>query len=292
VIDATANSGQSVYATRDIKGTDFTAPDAYQDFSVSFTMPSTLPENWEFRVKFTGVADLSVDVIRVQLQPRSTYVIGPLSDGSDVTKWWSQEHADADTTEWAGIYLGSTAVEVSNLTVTSGAATAAGMPTDFQLQYSSDGSTWATIPGQSYTSYAFSAGANSFEFGPVLCKYLRVYATKLGQDTDGKYRMILAGMDVVSKVQTAQPTLDWNYTYPASGYTVMLSPVAHFPEEQTIRVSGITSSEYTPTVPLAQGTCIGPRKLRTPPDTTAGISAQSNSTSVSFPIPNSTRALH
>jgi len=57
-----------------------------------------------------------------------------------------------------------------------------------------------------------------------------------------------------SSVQTSTPTFTWTYGGSAASYTLLMSPVASFPEDQTIRAPGITGTSYTPTVPLAQGT--------------------------------------
>lgn len=253
-IDVTSGSGAQVHASRDLKGTDFSAPNAYQDFTLTFTTPNPAPDKWEFRVCFYKVADVYVDTITVAHSTTSSYVAGPISDGVDHTVWSSVGHNSATATEWATIYLGSSAVQVDRLTVFSPTSTAVGMPIDFELQYSTDGSNWSTIPGQVYVNYTPHIGTHDFTFEPVTCKYLRLYATRLGQDSDGKYRLVLGGIDVTPAVQTATPTLRWTYNGTPLNYTLLLSPVAHFPEEQTIKIEGITGTSYTPTVPLAQGT--------------------------------------
>lgn len=253
-IDAASGGGSQVHSARDLRGTDFTAPNTYQDFTLTFTTPNPTPDRWEFRVYFYKVVDVYVDTIKVSQPATVSYVAGPISDGVDTTLWSSAEHDSPVATEWAAIYLGSTAVQVNRLVVVAGNATAAGMPADFDLQYSSDGSSWTPIPGQSYVGYTSRVGAHEFTFEPVTCKYLRLYATRLGQDSDGKYRLVLGGMDVIPRIQTPTPTLNWSYGGTALNYTVLLSPVAHFPEEQTIKVDGLTGTNYAPTVPLAQGT--------------------------------------
>ena len=59
--------------------------------------------------------------------------------------------------------------------------------------------------------------------------------------------------DPQGTVSTATPEFDWGDMPAAAGYTLMYSPVRSFPSEQTIRVSDITESSYTPEVPLCQG---------------------------------------
>ena len=53
---------------------------------------------------------------------------------------------------------------------------------------------------------------------------------------------------------TATPTFRWGAVPNAAGYTLLYSPERCFPEEQTIRVDGITGASYTPAVPLSPGT--------------------------------------
>jgi|GEM_PF-2633839 len=253
-VDVATGPGAAVLVSRAIKGTDFAAANAYQDFTLTFTVPSPVPDSWQFRVYTSAVADIFVDNVQVSAPSQASFVNGPLSDGSNSTIWSSAEHTSGTATEWAGIYLGSTSQTISTVSIVSGTTSAARMPVDFRLQYSVDGTNWSTIPYQIYTDYWARIGSNEFSFQPVTCNYIRIYATKLGQDTDGKYRLVLAGIDVIPKLQTATPTFSWSYSGDAASYTLLLSPVAHFPDIQTIRVPGITSTSYTPSVPLAQGT--------------------------------------
>lgn len=252
--DVTTNGGAHVLANSVIVGTDFASPNAYQEFSLSFTTPNPSEDNWEFRVLFTGASDVSVDKIRVTVTPPSAYVSGPLSDATDATIWSSAEHATADAVEDCAVYLGSTSRLIDSISLIAGSSTAAGLPVDFLLQYSLDNVNWVTIPGQEHTGFTGHAGANEFAFPAVACKYVRVRATRLGQDAEGRYRLMLGGIDLVQKATTATPTFTWNYGGSAASYTLLMSPVAHFPEEQTIKVEGITETSYTPSVPLAQGT--------------------------------------
>lgn len=63
-----------------------------------------------------------------------------------------------------------------------------GFPVDFKLQYSTNGTTFTDIPGQSYTSYPNPGSSiQSFVFAPIKAKALRVVATKLSPDNFGNY---------------------------------------------------------------------------------------------------------
>ena len=57
-------------------------------------------------------------------------------------------------------------------------------PVNFKLQYSTNGTTWTDIAGQSYTNYPNPASAEqTFNFASTVdTRYIRLYATKIGQD--------------------------------------------------------------------------------------------------------------
>ncbi|WP_309120216.1 discoidin domain-containing protein [Paenibacillus sp.] len=68
-----------------------------------------------------------------------------------------------------------------------------GFPVDFHLQYSTDGTTFINIPGQSYTNYPNpGSSVQTFTFSPVKAKALRAVATKLGPDNFNNYYFQLA----------------------------------------------------------------------------------------------------
>lgn len=253
-IDVASNSGSKVYASRNIRGTDFTSANEYQDFTITFTTPNPDRPQWEFRVKFFGIADVYVDTIKVSLTPPALHTAGPLSDSNAATVWSSAEQTTAATNEFCTIYLGAALQQVNYIGITPGSATAAGMPVDFMLQYSADNLTWITIPGQTYFDYKPISGINDFTFEPVTCRYIRLRISRAGADADGKYRVVLGGISVGKTSRTSKPTFSWDYDGSAASYTLLISPIASFPEEQTLRIEGLTSTSYTPDAPLAQGT--------------------------------------
>ena len=140
-----------------------------------------------------------------EIQPYSVPVAAIAS--SYLTGWEPWRILDADpnttysstsgnTTQWVGINLGSVQqVTGVNLTPrTSGY----GFPTGFSLQYSTDGSTWTNVPGQTYTGYP-NPGSNvqAFKFSsPVQAQYVRLYATQVGTDNVGTYYLQMAQMVV------------------------------------------------------------------------------------------------
>jgi hypothetical protein len=253
-IDATTNYGATVHASRQIRGTDFTAPNVYQDFSISFTTPSApMPDNWEFRIYFTGVADLWIDTTTITFTQNNYWSIGPISDSKDSTAWWSKGYSSSDSTEWVAVDLGAVREGIKNAYVVPGSTLPAGMPIDFRLEYSIDGNTWNLIPGQIYTGVTNTGCVKEFSFAPITARYLRLYATKLGADSTGKYRLQLRGFGVRQVTGTATPTFEWQAVPNAASYTLLYSPEQGFPDEQTIRIDGITSTSYTPTVGLSPG---------------------------------------
>lgn len=63
-----------------------------------------------------------------------------------------------------------------------------GFPVDFKIQSSSDAKNWTDVQGQSYSSYVNNGSIKTFTFNaPVLARYVRLYATKLGTDDNGGY---------------------------------------------------------------------------------------------------------
>jgi len=254
-IDATTAYGATVYASRQIRGTDFLSANTYQEFTLTFTTPSApVPDNWEFRVYFTGVADIWIDTTTISLVPTGGWVPGPVSDGTNSTVWWSASHASPDSIEWVAVDLGSVKTGISNLYVVPGTMLASGMPVDFRLEYSVNGTTWAAIPGQTYVAFTNNGSVREFYLPSLTARYLRLYATKLGMDATGVYRLQLAGFGVKQFTGTARPTFEWQAVPGAVSYTLLCSPEQCFPDEQTIRVDGITSTSYSPPVPLAPGT--------------------------------------
>ncbi|WP_410514397.1 discoidin domain-containing protein [Paenibacillus sp. BR2-3] len=113
-----------------------------------------------------------------------------LSDNNSTTVWSSEWHASEASTEWITLYLDSIEF-VSGISLTPRGTLS--FPKEFNIQSSVDGIIWTDIPGQAYTNYINDGSVKTFSFGnPVITRYLRVYATKLGKDDMGGYYFQLA----------------------------------------------------------------------------------------------------
>lgn len=125
---------------------------------------------------------------------------GPLAwDGDDATVYSSDSHgATATATESATVDLGRT-YPITALDLTP-RASGYGFPVDFSVQTSTDGATFTDVPGQSYTGYATPmASPVTLTFASTAYgRYVRVNATKLGQDDQGNHYLQLA--EIVPKV--------------------------------------------------------------------------------------------
>ncbi|GGD51143.1 discoidin domain-containing protein [Paenibacillus nasutitermitis] len=107
-----------------------------------------------------------------------------LSDKNRATMWSSVNHASAAFTE--SFTLQYPGKQLFNKLVLSPRGYGYGFPTAFKLQYSADGTTFADIPGQSYSSYPNPGSKRqTFSFEPVSAKALRVVATALSADDSG-----------------------------------------------------------------------------------------------------------
>jgi len=125
----------------------------------------------------------------------STWPTERLTDADTSSTFSSSLHSSAAGSEWAGTDLGSNQ-PVSRIVLTPRVGGLA-FPTAFALQSSTDGSTWTTIPGQSYTGYANpGSSAVSFGFSTVTARYFRVLATTLGGDGSGNYALQLGDFSV------------------------------------------------------------------------------------------------
>ncbi|MBM7568068.1 discoidin domain-containing protein [Paenibacillus sacheonensis] len=151
-------------------------------------------------------------------------------DGNAGSAWSSANHVSAAAGEsFTLTYGASYAFSQLKLTPRGGGLA---FPVDFKLQYSTDGSTFVDIPGQSYTSYPNPGSKpQTFSFDPVQAKALRIAATKLGPDDFGNYYFQLAEAaaypwDVYADTWTATDDLGRNVsTYgqtaaPRAGKTV------------------------------------------------------------------------
>ncbi|MCQ6562743.1 discoidin domain-containing protein [Paenibacillus mendelii] len=109
-----------------------------------------------------------------------------LSDYDANTVWSSDRQPAASSTQsFTLTYSVKTPINKLVLTPRPGGLA---FPVDFTIKYSENGTTFTTIPGQSYTNYANPGSTQqTFEFEPVQAKAIRVEATKLGTDDFGFY---------------------------------------------------------------------------------------------------------
>jgi F5/8 type C domain len=169
---------------------------------------------------YLQIAELEVD--SVPGGPISSSAIGSLpaqnlTDADPSTVYSSALHSSSAATEWAGIDLGS-AQTVSRLLVTP-RATGYCFPVNFSIQSSPDGTTWTTVPGQTYSAFPNPGSVQqSFAFGTaVTARYFRLLATTLGVDNTGNYALQFGDIAVdKSMTETASASSVANSAYVAS----------------------------------------------------------------------------
>jgi hypothetical protein len=114
-------------------------------------------------------------------------------DGDPTTVFSSDSHGGTDlANEWAMVDVGG-ASAIAGVTLVP-RALGYGFPVDFSIQTSSDSATWTDVPGEVYATYANPGAAPvTLTFAtPVAGQYLRVNATRLGQDDVGNHYLQLA----------------------------------------------------------------------------------------------------
>lgn len=114
-----------------------------------------------------------------------------LIDGDPGSSWSSSRQASGVGQQWAAVDAGGT-VEIDRVTLIPRLENGVplGFPEDFELQASTDGTTWTDIPGQSYTGHPNPAdddGVTFFFDSPVTARYVRLYATKFRTDGTSFY---------------------------------------------------------------------------------------------------------
>jgi F5/8 type C domain len=138
---------------------------------------------------YLQIAEMEVDAVPggpVASSAQAAFPTSSLTDNNSATFYSSNCYPSGTQSEWAGVDLGS-AQTVSRFAVTP-RVSALGFPVDFAIQTSSDGSTWTSVPGQTYTGFANPGSADvSFTFNPVVTRYVRLAATRLGADDHGNY---------------------------------------------------------------------------------------------------------
>lgn len=132
-----------------------------------------------------------------------------VTDSDPATVWSSNSlGGPGGTPQWIQLDFGSTRT-LGSITVTPRMVngTVISFPSDFALQGSSDGTTWTTIPSQSYNSFANPTGVTTFTLGtPLSVRYLRMYATTFRTDDTGYYYFQLAGMYAQNAAALPTPT--------------------------------------------------------------------------------------
>jgi|GEM_PF-1075499 len=115
-------------------------------------------------------------------------------DADPNTVYSSSLHSNGNYTEWVGLDLGSSQ-QFDRLLVTPRPGGLA-FPLSFSLQTSNDDTNWTNIPGQFYSNYPNPSGSvQSFTFSSqVTARYIRLYATQLGEDNVGNYALQIAQM--------------------------------------------------------------------------------------------------
>ncbi|MFC3800079.1 discoidin domain-containing protein [Cohnella sp. GCM10012308] len=163
-------------------------------------------------------------------------------DGNAATYWSSAAYADAGHSESVFVDTGANnAVKRVQVTPRSGGN---GFPVDFKFQSSLDGIEWFDVPGANYSNYANpGSAAQTFSFNaPVLARYIRMHATRLGADGTG-YAMQVAELQpyavaatmnepgikkfkATSGFSSSQSVNNWNYQeWLWNGSTMTVNPM-------------------------------------------------------------------
>lgn len=156
-----------------------------------------------------------------------------LVDQNATTTWSSIARYPAESTEW--IVLDSGSIQMIGGVELYPRGTL-GFPVDFKIQSSSDAKTWTDVPGQSYTGYVNNGSVQSFNFdAPVIDRYVRIYATKLGTDDNGGYYFQLAEIKVyLSNVAASSAISGWSASRVVDQNTsTMWSSIARYPSTST-----------------------------------------------------------
>jgi len=165
------------------------AEHAWDDISVGSLSrvgpPPILPDTTKFVVEASSQLD--------------GWEVMKLTDGDSQTVFSSHGHGDeSEATEWVAIDFGKVCtVGALHLTPRTGGL---GFPVDYEIQTSTDGVTWTTVPGQTHSRQPRPEGIVRHDFtDPVRARAIRVHATRLGSDGPdgaGQHHLQIADMEV------------------------------------------------------------------------------------------------
>lgn len=139
-------------------------------------------------MEFNADIELGYNVLPSSLASASSYLNSSWTpfnavDGDCNTGWSSASHSGPNYTEWFILDMGATYNNIGRVKLTSRECC---FPVDFKFQYSTDGTNFTDVPGQSYMGFAQPPknAVMTFEFvTPVKARYVRLYATKLNVDS-------------------------------------------------------------------------------------------------------------
>jgi hypothetical protein len=104
-IDVCCNASATIIQSRTLKASDFSSPNTWQDFQLSFVTPNTMTAGLEFRAKNlnNGVADLCVDYINVSSRwnVSTAYAEGAYNKQRFGSSWSNAN----DPSSWSGIVM-------------------------------------------------------------------------------------------------------------------------------------------------------------------------------------------
>jgi hypothetical protein len=178
----------------------------------------------------TNLQTLSCATASTQI---SQWPVGNIGDNNQNTCWSSGLDSGGAVTEWcAGKLSSAMSVTAVHLVPRSGGLC---FPVNFKFQYSTDGSTWTDVSGQSYTNYANPGSTEQiFTFGTTItAQYVRLYVTK--ESTDGSsYYTQLGDMKVYA---TGSPTVGTD--------TPTLITTTYATSDVVVSDYNVTSSPYS-----------------------------------------------
>ena len=250
ILSVSSGLGATTHATHELMAADLAGSTAYKEIELNLTIPSPVPEGWEFRIQTNGKAALWLDVTRMTVAAQTAALVGlAASDGDATTTWRSASFTDAAHAEWVAFDLGRAEAQPRALTLRP--APEGGWPVDYVIERSNDFSAWTTV--KSFTAQTAPAGELRIELPGDAARWLRLRATKLGRDAWGRHALQVADAAVEQAVAEPRAALEWTAVPGAASYTLLLSPDAAFPERTTLRVEKIAGTKFTPADALAQG---------------------------------------